>query len=259
MGKDILTWDLEAMSNCRENIDECCRFLMNASDVINKIDSPSGELDYNTTKETIKNSIQEIGQTFLNIRNALLRNELDLENAEKANERIINEMLDKFFYEGMSIEEIFEYLENGDKYFRDDITYDIGIREFGPWGIGLVKPSSANDGEAKPLIIMLPGLEGHGLSDNDLIKVATEGMTRNTEFEKFDGYVACMPIDSANIKLLKGVIDDLSKECNIDKSNIIIAGYSSGAKYAISLLRDTDIFSQAILVSTRRWNRTDST
>lgn len=76
------------------------------------------------------------------------------------------------------------------------------------------------------------------------------GAINNSGYKNFDGYTACLRSNSYSVEQIMDMVEELSKEYNIDKSNIVLAGYSEGANKALKILSEADgYFSKGLIIS----------
>ena len=116
----IIYWNVDTANNCRDIFNTCCSKLLFASNELANITIPEDCLIDVGILTTIKTSIDETAKSLISTKNALLRKVERLENADKTNgeyvnildiydqkrEEFINDIFNKYFYEGQNLEDI---------------------------------------------------------------------------------------------------------------------------------------------------------
>lgn len=146
-------------------------------------------------------------------------------------------------------------------YFDAEITYTSEYFSSGTiMNHLLFTPSTANDGEKKPLIVWLHGsgeLSTHEntFRDSGLLKVMSEWQS-----EGFDAYILCPHLAGAwntrvwNAEKTKNNLENLLvmfiEEYNIDTDNIVVIGHSLGGQGALYMAHELDeYFSKCVVLS----------
>ena len=147
-------------------------------------------------------------------------------------------------------------------FFDEDITYTYDyLQDEGGMKYGLYTPSTAEDAAELPLVVWLHGASSMEYrTEGNLSSTGLAGCFKNwedTNLEGFNAYILCpysfyeTPwTNNIEKEQLRSLLDNIIKEKNIDKDNIVMVGHSSGANGAIYMVYNMpEYFSKSVLMS----------
>lgn len=151
-------------------------------------------------------------------------------------------------------------------FFNKDITYTIDYKDSGKDGgimpYSLMTPSTVNDGNPKPVIVWLHGVQEGGLDGKTFIKsnYNLTNVISQSKLDNFDAYVISPQLrgkyslgewsSEKGKEYLTNLLDEFISEHNVDTNNIVICGGSLGGQGAIYMAANMpEYFSKAVILS----------
>lgn len=128
---------------------------------------------------------------------------------------------------------------------------------------GLFTPSTASDGESKPLIVWLHGKGEFGITEAEFNNKSLPKILKESELEGFDAYVICPHVTgywyaehwfwNNAVDNVKNLLDWFIEEYNIDASRVVISGHSSGGVGAMWIAHELDGYFNKLVVMSGAW------
>ena len=146
------------------------------------------------------------------------------------------------------------------EFFSDDITFSyeyVNNDEVMPFG--LFTPSTATDGESKPLILWLHGMGEFGVPEDVFNNKSLPKILKESTLDGFDAYVICPHMAYGKwyaphwfrpwaVENVKNLIDWSIEKYNIDVSQVIISGHSSGGVGAMYIAHELPLYFDKMVI-----------
>jgi phospholipase/carboxylesterase len=115
---------------------------------------------------------------------------------------------------------------------------------------GLIRVPDATEGQAPPLVVMLHGAGGHAAGTLALIEAAAPGALLLVPESRRSTWDVIMGGYGPDVAFIDEALRRVFARHRVDPRRIVLAGFSDGASYALSLaLGNGDLFTHALAFS----------